>query len=189
MAGETDEQLMARAMRGNHAALACLVERYYASVLAYLYRLVGQNRPLAEDLAQEAFLRLLQQETYDPRRAFRPWLFAIATNLARDHFKSAATRHTQPGLEGAALVAMADAAPGPEERALTSEQGAAVAVAIGQLSEEYRVAILLRFYRGLSIQEIAQALDIPLGTVKSRLSVGTRRLRTLLVDASQGAHP
>ncbi|HEU5347196.1 MAG TPA: RNA polymerase sigma factor [Ktedonobacterales bacterium] len=188
MAGETDEQLMARAMRGNRAALACLIERYYASVLGYLYRLVGQNRPLAEDLSQEAFLRLLQQETYDARRAFRPWLFAIATNLARDHFKAAATRYTQPGLEGAAH-AVIDATPGPEERSLASEQGAAVATAIAQLGEEYRVAILLRFYHGLSIQEISQALDIPPGTVKSRLSVGTRRLRTLLVDSSQGARP
>ncbi len=70
-----------------------------------------------------------------------------------------------------------------------AEQGAAVAAAIGQLGEEYRAAILLRFYHGLSIQEIAQALDIPLGTAKSRLSVGTRRLRTLLVDTSQGARP
>ena len=188
MAGETDEQLMARAMQGNRTALACLVERYYATVLGYLYRLVGHNRPLAEDLSQEAFLRLAQQDGYDARRAFRPWLFAIATNLARDHFKAAATRHTQAGLEGAAL-AIADVAPGPEEHALASEQGAAVAAAIGQLGEEYRAAILLRFYHGLSIQEIAQALDIPLGTAKSRLSVGTRRLRTLLVDTSQGAHP
>lgn len=188
MAGETDEQLMARAMQGNRTALACLVERYYATVLGYLYRLVGHNRPLAEDLSQEAFLRLAQQDGYDARRAFRPWLFAIATNLARDHFKAAATRHTQAGLEGATL-AIADVAPGPEEHALAAEQGAAVATAIGQLGEEYRAAILLRFYHGLSIQEIAQALDIPLGTAKSRLSVGTRRLRTLLVDTSQEARP
>jgi len=187
VAGETDEQLMEQAMRGNRVALSCLIERYYASVLGYLYRLVGQNRPLAEDLSQEAFLRLLQQETYNPRRAFRPWLFAIATNLAKDHFKAATTRHTQSGLEGDTL-ALADATPGPEESALAWEQGAAVAAAIGRLSEEYRPAILLRYYHGLSMPEIAQALDIPLGTVKSRLSVGTRRLRTLLVDASQGAH-
>lgn len=188
MADETDEQLMMRAMQGNRAALACLVERYYASVLGYLYRLVGQNRPLAEDLSQEAFLRLLQQETYDPRRAFKPWLFAIATNLVRDHFKAAATRRMQPGLEGA-VGALADGAPGPEECALASEQGTAIAAAIGQLGEEYRAALLLRFYHGLSIPEIALALDIPLGTVKSRLSIGTRRLRTLLIDVSrQGAH-
>lgn len=184
---ETDEQLMARAMRGNRTALACLVERYYTSVLGYLYRLVGANKPLAEDLSQETFLRLLRQETYDPHRTFRPWLFAMATNLAKDYFKSASTRHAQPGLEDV-MLALADVAPGPEEHALATEQGTIVAAAIGQLAEEYRPAILLRYYHGLSIHEIAQALDVPPGTVKSRLSVGTRRLRTLLVDASQGAH-
>jgi RNA polymerase sigma-70 factor (ECF subfamily) len=61
-----------------------------------------------------------------------------------------------------------------------------VAAALAQLSEEYRVALLLRFYQGLSLQEIAEALHLPLGTVKSRLSVGTHRLRKLLAPVREG---
>ena len=70
-------------------------------VLGDLYRLAGGRRPLAEDLAQETFLSLLRQETFDPQRAFKPWLFAIATNLARDHFRAAATQYEAAALEQA----------------------------------------------------------------------------------------
>ena len=185
---ESDEQVMAAVLRGDRAALGVLVERHHGPVLGYLYRLTG-GRQLAEDLAQETFLALLRDRkaaTYSPERPFKPWLYAIATNLARDHFKSAAARHTADEPEEA-LLALHDDAPGPEERAVATEEGRRVAAALGRLGEEYRVAVLLRFYQGLSLQEIADALRIPLGTVKSRLSVGTRRLRDLLscADAAE----
>jgi RNA polymerase sigma-70 factor (ECF subfamily) len=182
---ESDEQLMAAVLHGDRAALAVLVERHHGPVLGYLYRLTGGHRPLAEDIAQETFLALLTDRraaTYAAGRPFKPWLYAIATNLARDHFKSAAARRTA-GAPEAALHALHDEAPGPEERAIAADEGSRVAAVLGQLGEEYRVALLLRFYQGLSLQEIAEALGIPLGTVKSRLSVGTRRLRALLASA------
>lgn len=181
---DSDETLMARAMRGQTAPLATLVDRYYGPILGYLFRLTGGQRQMAEDLAQETFLRLMQQGSYQPGRAFRPWIFAIATNLARDHLR-AATRHaTEPE---AVLDAVEDATPGPEALALAAEAGQAVASAFAQLGAEYRAALLLRLYHGLSLHEIAEALDIPLGTVKSRLSVGTRRLRDLLQPIYEGA--
>ena len=78
------------------------------------------------------------------------------------------------------------ALPGPEERALAAEQGGEVRAALAQLGEEYRVVVLLRFYQGFSLQEIAETLQIPLGTVKSRLSVGVHRLRTVLAPVQKG---
>jgi RNA polymerase sigma-70 factor (ECF subfamily) len=181
-----DEQLMTAVLAGDRAALAALVERHYAPVLGYLYRLVGGRRALAEDLAQETFICLLRPSGYQPSRPFKPWLYAVATNQTRDHFKSAAVRHTATG-QDEALLEVHDATPGPEDLALAAEQGSAVASAIGRVGEEYRATLLLRFYNGLSLQEIAAALDVPLGTVKSRLSVGTRRLRELLTAAQEGA--
>lgn len=177
-----DEQLMAAVMAGDQSALAALVTRHHSALLGYLYRLAGGDRPLAEDLVQETFLRVLQQRTYRADRPFKPWLYAIATNLARDAFKSSAVRcryRVDDGEE--ALLQLYDSAPGPEERALSAEQGSEVMTALNQLGEEYRVALLLRFYQGLSLQEIAETLRVPLGTVKSRLSVGTHRLRALLL--------
>ena len=88
----SDEELMAAVMSGDQSALTLLVGRYHATLLGYLYRLVGGDRPLAEDLVQETLLRVLQQRTYRSDRPFKPWVYTIATNLAKDHMKSAAVR-------------------------------------------------------------------------------------------------
>lgn len=182
-----DEVLMAAVMNGDGAALATLVERHHSPLLGYLYRLVGGDRPLAEDLCQETFACLLRQRSYQAGRPFKPWLYAIATNLARDHRKSAAVCRVQPGAESEeTLLILQDTTPGPEEQALAAEQIQEVAAALARLGAEYRVTLLLRFYHGFSLQEIAETLRVPLGTVKTRLSVGTRRLRALLAPVQEG---
>ncbi len=184
----SDEQLMVAVMAGDQVALAALVTRHHSPLLGYLYRLVGGDRQLAEDLVQETLLHVLRQSTYQTDRPFKPWLYAVATNLARDHFKSAAVRQrSRAGDEEEALLHQIDCAPGPEERALAAEQGREAQAAIAQLGEEYRVVVALRFYQGFSLQEIAETLHIPLGTVKSRLSVGVHRLRILLSPLQKGA--
>jgi RNA polymerase sigma-70 factor (ECF subfamily) len=183
----SDEDLMAAVLAGNRAALAVLVGRYHAPLLGYLYRLVGGDRPLAEDLVQETLLRLLRQRTYQSKRPFKPWLYTIATNLAHDYFKSAAVRqHWRGGDAEEALLHLSDSEASPEERALAAEQGSEVRAALAQLREDYRVVLVLRFYQGFSLQEIAQTLHIPLGTVKSRLSVGVHRLRSVLAPVQKG---
>ncbi len=170
---------MVQVMAGDEMALSLLVERHHSPLLGYLYRFCNGDRALAEDLVQESFIRILRQVSYQPGRPFKPWLYTIATNLARDHFKSATVRHSAP-VDEEQLAQLLDNAPGPEDRVLSVEKGSDVAAALTQLGPEYRAAIILRFYNGLSLQEIAQTLNIPLGTVKSRLSVGTHRLRELL---------
>ena len=187
MQERSDEQLMAAVMAGDQVALTALVTRHHTPLLGYLYRLVGGDRPLAEDLVQETLLHVLRQRTCPSDRPFKPWLYTIATNLARDHFKSAAVRQRwRGGDEEEALLHLDDRAPGPEERALAAEQGSEVQAALAQLGEEYRVVLLLRFYQGFSLQEIAETLHIPLGTVKSRLSVGVHRLRSVLAPVPKG---
>jgi len=187
MQERSDEQLMTAVMAGDEVALAALVTRHHSPLLGYLYRLVGGDRQLSEDLLQETLLHVLRQRTYQPTRPFKPWLYTIATNLARDYFKSAAVRQCwQGGDDEEALLCLRDSAAGPEERALAAEQGSEVRAALAQLREEYRVVLLLRFYQGFSLQEIAETLQIPLGTVKSRLSVGTHRLRHALTPVQEG---
>jgi RNA polymerase sigma-70 factor (ECF subfamily) len=187
MQERSDEQLMTAVMAGDQVALAALVTRHYAPLLGYLYRLVGGDRQLAEDLVQETLLHVLRQRTYQASRPFKPWLYMIATNLVRDYFKSAAVRTSRrEGDEEEALLHLYDSEPGPEERALASEQGSEVRAALTQLGEEYRAVVVLRFYQGFSLQEIAQTLHIPLGTVKSRLSVGVHRLRCMLDRVQKG---
>jgi RNA polymerase sigma-70 factor, ECF subfamily len=182
----SDEQLMANVVAGDQVALATLVARHHAMLLGYLCRLVDGNRALAEDLSQETLLRVLRQDSYPSHRPFKPWLYTIATNLARDHFKSAAVRQRgHSSEEDPALLQMSDSAPGPEEHALAAEQGSEVRAALAQLSEDHRVVVLLRFYQGFSLQEIAQTLQIPVGTVKSRLSIALHRLRAELAPVQE----
>jgi RNA polymerase sigma-70 factor (ECF subfamily) len=189
MQERSDEQLMTDVMAGDQAALAALVMRHHAPLLGYLYRLVGGDQQLAEDLVQETLLRVLRQHTYRCDRPFKPWLYMIATNLARDYFKSAAVRQRwREGDSEEAFLYLYDREPSPEEQALTAEQGNEVRAALALLREEDRVVVLLRFYQGFSLQEIAETLHIPLGTVKSRLSAGVHRLRTVLAAIQQGVN-
>ena len=177
-----DEHLLAAVLAGEMAALTQLVERYQRPLTGYLERLLGGDWPLAQDLAQETFLRILRQRDCRGQRPFKPWLYAIATNLARDHFKSAASRRVAP-LDPLLAESLVAGESGPEELALEHERGRAIMAALAALSEEYRVTVLLRFYSDLSLREIAGSLDIPIGTVKSRLTVGLRRLRAIVAAA------
>ena len=187
MQEKSDEQLMTAVMVGDQVALAALVTRHHSPLLGYLYRLVGGDQQLAEDLVQETLLHVLRQRTYQADRPFKPWLYRIATNLARDYFKSAAVRKLwREGDEEEAMLHLYDSEPSPEERALAAEQDSEVRAALTQLGEEYRVVLVLRFYQGFSLQEIAETLRIPLGTVKSRLSVGVHRLRAILTPVQKG---
>jgi RNA polymerase sigma-70 factor (ECF subfamily) len=174
----TDEDLALGVQRGNADYLAVLVERHHSPLLGYLYRMTGGDRLLAEDLVQEAFLRVLRSiGQYQYGRPFKPWLYAIATNLARDHYKRAETRYTlsETGEEPAGGRAV-----GPEERVLADEQARQVAAAVMALPTHQRETVVLRYYQSLSLSEIADALGVPLGTVKSRLHLGLRRLRAAL---------
>jgi RNA polymerase sigma-70 factor (ECF subfamily) len=175
-----DEQLAARAALGEEAALSQLVERYHGPLLGYLYRLVYGDRALAEDLVQETFVRVLRQNSYQASRPFKPWLYAIATNLARDYFRSPKSRENQ-SLEEDVQLELRDTSPGPEEIIQAADKGREVMLSLKRLGPGYRAVLLLRYYQSLSLQEIAETLGLPLGTVKSRLSVGTHRLRDLLV--------
>jgi RNA polymerase sigma-70 factor, ECF subfamily len=164
--------------RGEPASIQPLVERYHAPLLRFLFSMVGGDRPLAEDLVQETFMRLIRQRTYRANRPFKPWLYAVAANLARDHHRSSRTHGAGAGEGG--MPDLVDPRPGPEAHAIESDRSRTVMSALARLPHEYRATLALRFFQDLSLGEIAVALDVPLGTVKSRLSVGTRRLRELL---------
>jgi RNA polymerase sigma-70 factor, ECF subfamily len=185
MQAQSDEQLMAMLAAGETAALETLVQRYHRMLLGYLYRFVGGDRSLAEDLVQETFLRVLRQQHNTMPQSFKAWLYAIATNLARDHLRSADCRHMVDVPEEAWL-AFRDPSPDPEKLVLAAEQERLLVAALGQISAEYRAALLLRYFNGLSLHEIAEALHIPLGTVKSRLSTGLRHLRPIITQKQVG---
>ncbi|NWF69100.1 MAG: RNA polymerase sigma factor [Chloroflexi bacterium] len=177
----TDEELALGIQQGHMQALAALVERHHHALIGFLYRMTGGNRALAEDLAQETFLRVLRAiGQYQHPRPFKPWLYAIAANMARDGFKSAKQRYAAALLEDDERGPAADER--PEEVLIDLDEEQQVARALRRLPDHQRAVVILRYYQELSLAEIAEALNIPVGTVKSRLSIGLERLRTLLVE-------
>ncbi len=176
-----DEDLALGIQRGNSDDLGLLVERHHSALIGFLYRMMG-DRALAEDLAQETFLRVLRSiQQYQHPRPFKPWLYMIATNIARDHYKRAETRHVESmPAEGNHFVSAGQ--PLPEDVLLLHDEAQAVARSLLGLPDHQREAVILRYYQELSLAEIAEALHIPLGTVKSRLSLGLGRLRTILLE-------
>jgi len=175
----TDEQLAQGVQQGNLNDMARLVENHHSPLIGFLYRMTGGDRTLAEDLAQETFVRVIHSiRQYQYPRPFKPWLYAIATNITRDYFKRADMRHSADMPEDEPASDTDETR--PEEAIMSQDEERAVAAALMSLPDHQREAVILRYYQELSLAEIAEALNIPVGTVKSRLSLGLGRLRTML---------
>lgn len=152
-----------------------LIAQHHGSLFAFLYRMTG-DPALSEELQQEVFLRAIRAgERYRPQGKLSTWLFAIAANLVRDEFRRRRASPLPLDLE-----ATGPPAPSAEEVALAGEEVAQLRQALLALPLEYRSALLLRYYHDLSYVEIAQALAIPVGTVRSRLHNGIERLKRLM---------
>jgi RNA polymerase sigma factor (sigma-70 family) len=179
----SDAQVIVASL-GDPTVFAIVFDRHYDSVHHYLARRVGAD--LADDLAAETFTTAFDvRRRYDPDHPdARPWLFGIATNLVRHHRRSEARRlrayarldrpaGTVGGLEG--LEARLDA----------ERMGPAIAQALTRLSDGDRDTLLLLAWADLRYEEIAEALRVPVGTVRSRLNRARRRLRELLGATGQ----
>jgi RNA polymerase sigma-70 factor (ECF subfamily) len=164
----SDEDLMAAVASGDEAALAALIDRYAASVHAYLLRHSG-NREDADDLLQETWVRVARSaKSFDTARRFRSWIYGIATNLARDLFRRRMTK--ERALRTLAMSPPATPGADSADRGELRER-------IAKLPENMRAVLLLRYYEGMNEAEMAESLEIPRGTVKSRLHAALRELR------------
>jgi RNA polymerase sigma-70 factor (ECF subfamily) len=185
---EDDERLVARLVAGDVAALDTLYDRYSGAVFALTVRIVG-DRPVAEELLQETFLRAWQRAgTYRGSRGrFAAWLLGIAHNLAIDELRRRRRRPQSVGEREDAEREVAELPdPGPDvaDEAWAHLRRAQIEEALGQLPAPQRVAIELAYFEGLSQAEIAGRLGEPLGTVKTRIRLGLRKLREIV--AAQG---
>jgi RNA polymerase sigma-70 factor, ECF subfamily len=174
---------VSRLRRGDLDALALLVERYQHRLYRYLLRLVRQQAE-AEDLFQQTWLRVASQiRRFDPRRNFDAWLFTLARNLAIDHLRrvhpeslddkdAANSTHTPAALRASDPPAV--------EVMIAREHSRFVAAAMENLPILYREVLALRFEEEMKLEEIAQVLDAPLSTVKTRLRRGLENLRETL---------
>ena len=174
----TDEQLLEDYRHGDRESFAALVTRYQRELFHFLVRFLG-DRAAAEDVFQETFLQIHQSaEQFDPQRRFRPWLFTIAANKARDLIRSQARRPTNPlqatinpGDEesGEFLDLMQTLDDAPDEPMERQELQEAVQRTVMAMPEHLREILLLSYFHQFPYKQISDILEIPLGTVKSRL--------------------
>jgi len=173
----TDEELLTAHIDGDSSAFPELMDRYKNDLLHFLIRFVG-SRAAAEDVFQDTFLQIhISGETFDPSRRFKPWLFTIAANKGRDwhrkHSKRTVLSLSQDiggDGEGTRFVDLMEADQElPDAQLLDSEQQNGIRTVVDQLPSHLREILLLSYFQQMSYVQIADSLQIPLGTVKSRL--------------------
>ena len=158
-----------RCLAGDQSAMLQLVDRFQGQVFGLCYRMLGQRQD-AEDVAQETFLRVLRNlHRWDATRDFEPWLLAIAGNRCRT---ALATRKRRPAQESL-IDQVADGAPDQRAAAHLAEE---VQLALVDVREDYRQAFLLFHEHELSYGEIAESMEVPLGTVKTWVHRARREL-------------
>jgi len=182
----SDQEVVALARAGKEVAYRELLHRYERPVFSLVYRMV-RDRETAEDLAQETFVKVLNAlDSYRPEYRFSSWIFKIANNAAIDHLRrrelntlsldGAPGAVTPSEVEATALQA-ADHSLSPLAELESRELGTAIEQAVAQLRPDYRACILLRHVEGRAYEEIADALDLPLGTVKTYIHRARLELR------------
>ena len=182
----SDEELVARSRGGDLDSFNQLVLRWERPIYALAYRVIGREED-ARDVAQETFLRAFRALSgFKGQAKFSSWLYRITLNLCRDWIRRERRTPVAQTPEGVDIIELAgEAAPSESIEDLVSrkELGRAVAKAMSVLPDEQRTAIILKEYHGLTFQEIADLLDCPLSTVKTRLYQGLTVLRRQLQDA------
>ncbi len=178
-----DESSLRRLASGDQAAAARLYDRHARPLYSLILRIVG-NETEAEDVLQEVFAQAFRQASrYDARRgAVAAWLLTIARSRAIDRLRARRTRVETGSGEMRTLDEMPDAQPDPASTMLDEEQSRLVRRALSELPMLQRMAIELAYYEGLSHSEIAERLEQPLGTVKTRIRLGLLKLRDVLTE-------
>ena len=182
-----EKNLIGRVLEGDHEAFAELVKRHETQVYNLCLRMSG-NPEDARDLSQEAFLKAWRGlRFYQFESAFSTWLYRLTSNVCIDFLRS---RKRRPSVsltvdeEEPVEMEVEDSSPTPEEQVLHREQQYAVAKAMEQLEDEFRQVLTLRVIHDLPYEEIAEIMDMKVGTVKSRLARARMKLKKLLEDGN-----
>jgi RNA polymerase sigma-70 factor (ECF subfamily) len=172
----TDEDLMLKVAEGEEAAIEVIVRRHYDGIFSFIYRMT-QDHHTAEDLTQETFVKLYKSASlYTYPRPFKPWLYTIARNLCKDHFKSAYQRHNQ-SWENPEEARSSESSDTLGEFIERQEERKIILNALNEMTTAHKEVLILRYYHHLSLEEISQIQGIPIGTVKSRLSYAVKKMR------------
>lgn len=187
---DEDQRLVLAAQEGDLDAFNQLVTRHERAVYNTCYRML-RDASLAEDATQDAFIRAWNSIDSFRGGIVRPWILRIATNRTYDILRAQARRpaqslEAQPFESEAEWTSQTDAVENPESFAARGELSSFLQDALGELPEDQRLAIVLSDVQGYAYDEIAEIMDVAVGTVKSRISRGRSRLRTVLQGTPMG---
>ena len=181
----TDAELVSRVAIGTAEALDVLYERYSRVVLSFAFRILG-DRAGAEELLQEVFLRTWRQAANfsQTKGSFVTWLLSITHNMAIDEIRKRNRRPVRANTNDPMLMLanMRDTDTPVDERAVLSSAREEIGTALEQLPAAQRTAIEMAYFQGLTQREIAEQVGEPLGTIKTRMRLGMRKLRDLLSE-------
>jgi RNA polymerase sigma-70 factor (ECF subfamily) len=184
-----DADLIRRALSGEQSAFAKLLGKYRRQVYTLTMRMLGQEQD-AEDAAQDAFIRAFQSlESCDPNRPFLRWIYRIAYNLCVDRYRRrryVTISLDEPIGEEQFTRELTDETPGPDERLDMKEEQRRLTELLSTLPPRYRAVVVLRHQDDLSYEEIADILNLPLGTVKARMHRAHNLLRKMLKRGGDG---
>jgi len=187
----SDAELVQQALAGSQEAYHALVGRYATPAVNLAARMV-QDRALAEDLAQEAFARAFERlSSYDRQRRFASWFFQILHNVTIDYLRRKRPNIVSlDGMEEAGNPCVARA-PGsqPDAQAEQAALARAVDAALVRIRPEFREAVVLRYREDLSVQEISEAMSLPVGTVKTYLHRARKELASILSAQGWAGEP
>jgi RNA polymerase sigma factor, sigma-70 family len=197
LARDDEEQLIARSQHGDVDAFNQLIKQYQQIMYGTVFRLLA-DYDAAADVTQDAFIAAYKAiKSYRGDASFRSWLLRIGSNMACDHWRRV-QRHPTASLDSIVsdeepqsvhtleALAATDPASNPEEYALSRELQTMIEQGLQQLPLEQRTVLVLYDIQGLSYEEVAQATQTTLGTVRSRISRGRTRLRTILQKQQSG---
>ncbi|MDD5626396.1 MAG: sigma-70 family RNA polymerase sigma factor [Patescibacteria group bacterium] len=194
----SDKQLIADYLAGDEPSLEVLIQQYLKPIYSFVYRYVG-NMDNTEDITQEVFARMWKNiKKFDPKRKFKTWLFSIAKNAAIDFLRKKKTipfseffaqgRSAFDGKneEGENMIyeTLSDPAPLPDELLERADIAQMLASAMDKLSPKYRMVIFLRYNDHFTFHEIAESLEEPLNTVKSRHRRALVKLRQIITKSA-----
>lgn len=176
----SDEELATQIQQGDELAFETIVRRYHAPIHAYIARMGGEHH-IGADIVQEVFIKVCRHiHCYKPDLSFRPWIYTIASNTYKDYLRKAYVQKDVLGMEFGDDMAVTLET--PETVFLDISERERVLKVVDLLGEIHREVLVLRYYQDLKLEEIALVLQIPLGTVKSRLSTALHYLKKMLIE-------
>jgi RNA polymerase sigma-70 factor, ECF subfamily len=173
---QTDEKLYKLMTGGNARAFNLLYKRYQDKLLYYFYRMLGNDKALAQDFLQDIFFKIIDKpHLFDPKRKFSTWIYSVAHNMCKNEYRSQSVRKIL--VRGENVDIQYENHSNHSEKELIIE---AIFRELEMFDESHRSAFLLKYRENLGIEEIGEILGLPPGTVKSRLFYTRKRLQEVL---------